>query len=145
MSITFGSVGDIISICNLIKGLVTSLDDSRGSSAEYQAVIRELHSLDHALLEVEIVFLSNQGSEEMFSLQLTVLGIAAQCEKCITAFREEIKCYKRTLQPRGSGSVLKDSMMKLRWPSEKERLAKFRTEIIAHCLSINMLLASAGV
>ncbi|KAI4282036.1 MAG: hypothetical protein L6R38_003256 [Xanthoria sp. 2 TBL-2021] len=145
MSITFGSVGDIISVCMLIKGLVKCLDDSRGSSIEYQAVIRELHSLDHALLEVELVFLSNQGSQEMFSLQSTVLSIAAQCEKCVTAYREKVKGYKRSLQPGGSGSFLKDSTMKLRWPSEKEHLTKFRAEIMAHCLSINMLLVSAGV
>lgn len=145
MSITFGSVGDIISVCRLIKGLVECLDDSRGSSTEYQAVIRELHSLDHALLEVELVFLSNQGSQEMLSLQSTVLSIAAQCEKCVTAYREKVKGYKRSLQPGGSGSFFKDSTMKLRWPSEKEHLTKFRAEIMAHCLSINMLLASAGV
>lgn len=42
MPITFGSVGDVISVCLLIKDLVKTLDDSRGSSAEYQEVIREL-------------------------------------------------------------------------------------------------------
>ena len=56
MPITFGSVGDIVSLCLLIKDLVKSLDNSRGSSAEYQAVIRELCSLDHALLEVAVFF-----------------------------------------------------------------------------------------
>ncbi|KAL8902722.1 MAG: hypothetical protein Q9207_004434 [Kuettlingeria erythrocarpa] len=146
MSLTFGSVGDIISVCILIKGLVRSLDDSRGSSSEYQAVIRELRSLDHALLEVELMFLSSQGSEELASLQETTLSIAAQCEKCITEYREKFKKYKISLQDGGSGSFIRDSVMKLKWgPSEKEHLTKFRAEIVAHCLSVNMLVASAGV
>ncbi|KAL8917160.1 MAG: hypothetical protein Q9208_008129 [Pyrenodesmia sp. 3 TL-2023] len=146
MSVTFGSVGDIISVCILIKGLVKCLDDSRGSSSEYQAVIRELHSLDHALLEVELLFLSSQGSTEFASLQETALSIAARCEKCISDYREKVKKYRRSLQHGGSGSFFKDSVMKLKWgPSEKEILDKFRAEIIAHCLSINMLVASAGL
>ena len=54
MSFTFGSFGDIVTLSLLIKDLIKSLDDSRGSSAEYQAVVRELWSLDKALLEVEV-------------------------------------------------------------------------------------------
>jgi hypothetical protein len=42
MPITFGSVGDIISISLLVKDAMKALDDSRGSGGEYQGVIREL-------------------------------------------------------------------------------------------------------
>lgn len=146
MPVTFGSVGDIISVCILIKGVVKCLDDSRGSSSEYQAVIRELDSLEHALLEVELMFLSSQGSEELASLQETALSVAAQCEKCITEYRGKVNKYNRSLRHGGSGSFIRDSAMKLKWSlSEKEQLTKFRAEIIAHCLSVNMLIASAGV
>ena len=42
MPVTFGAVGDIISVCLLLKDLVEMLDQARGSKAEYQSVIREL-------------------------------------------------------------------------------------------------------
>lgn len=146
MPITFGSVGDIISLSLLIKDLVKSLDDSRGSSAEYQAVIRELWSLDHALLEVEVLFRSCGQNIQLNALTVTARECSEQCRKCITEFHEQVKRFGKGLRSGGSGSFLKDTALKIRWQvSEKEDLAKFRAEINAHCLSINMLLTTTGV
>jgi hypothetical protein len=55
MQILFGSIGDIISVCLLVKELVAALDESRGSAAEYREVQLELRALERALLEVEIL------------------------------------------------------------------------------------------
>ena len=146
MPITFGSVGDIISLSLLIKDLVKSLDSSRGSSAEYQAAIRELWSLDHALLEVEVLFRSCQQTVQLNALSATVNQCAQQCRKCITTFYEHMKKFQRSLKSGGSGRFFKDTALKFRWQvSENEDLAKFRAEINTHCLSINMLLTTAGV
>lgn len=146
MPITFGAVGDIISISLIIKDLVKSLDDSRGSSAEYQAVIRELWSLDHALLEVEVLFRSRGHNIQLNALSVTAHECAEQCRQCITRFHEQVKRFGKGLQSGGSGSFIKDTALKIRWQvSEKEDLAKFRAEINAHCLSINMLLTTTGV
>ena len=146
MPVTFGSVGDIIAVGLLIKDLVRCLDDSRGSTTEYQAVTRELWSLDHALLEVGVLFLSSQRSNDLDALQETALRIAEQCSDCIRTFRERIKKYKDSLQPGNSGSFVKNAARKVMWnTSEKESLARFRAEIIAQCSSINLLIALAGV
>ena len=146
MPITFGSVGDIISLSLLIKDLVRSLDKSRGSSAEYQAVVRELWTLDHALLEVEVLVRSSQQTVPLNALSATVNQCAEHCRKCITTFYEHMKKFERGLKSGGSGSFLRDTAVKVRWQvSEKEDLAKFRAEINTHCLSINMLLTTAGV
>lgn len=145
MPITFGSVGDIISISLLIKDLVKSLDDSRGSSAEYQAVIRELWSLDHALLEVEVLFRSCDQSVELNALAQTAKKSAEHCQKCITEFREQTKKYQKCLGD-CSGSLVKKAAFKVRWQvSEKQKLAEFRAEVNARCLSLNILLATAGL
>ena len=146
MPITFGSVGDIISVSLLIKDLVKSLDNSRGSSAEYQAVIRELWSLDHALLEVEVLIRSCQQTVQLNALSATVNQCAEQSRKCITSFHEQMKKFERGLKSGGSGSFIRDTALKVRWQvSEKEDLVKFRAEINMYCLSINMLLMTAGV
>jgi hypothetical protein len=47
MSITFGSVGDIIA-----WSLAKALTDSRGSAKEYQGLMKELQTFDRALLQV---------------------------------------------------------------------------------------------
>ena len=146
MPITFGSVGDIISLSLLIKDLVKSLDNSRGSSAEYQAVIRELSSLDHALCQVEALMVSCEQTVQLNALTATVNQCAEQCRKCITRFHEQVKKFGRSLQPGGSGSFVRDTALKIRWQvSEKDDVAKFRAEINTHCYTINIMLTTTAV
>lgn len=54
-TITFGSVGDIISICLLAKEIIGAIDESRGSAKEYQELTDELRSLERALLEAALL------------------------------------------------------------------------------------------
>ena len=145
MPITFGSVGDIISVSLLIKDLVKCLDGSRGSSAEYQAVIRELWSLDQALLEVELLHRSCKQSVELSGLCETTNRCAEPCRKLIEDFRDRTKRYRQVLSG-GPGNLVRDTTTKIRWHvSEKDDLAKFKAAITAQCSSLNMLLATAGV
>lgn len=146
MPITIGSVGDIITLSLLIKDLVKCLDESRGSSKEYQGVIRELWSLDHALLEVELLLRSCKQSIELSDLCKTANRCAEQCRDCIEVFRDKIKKYQRALQGGGTKNMVRDTTAKIRWHvSEKDDLATFRAMITAHCSSLNILLATAGV
>ena len=147
MPITFGSVGDIVTVSLLIKDLVNCLDKSRGSSAEYQAVIRELWSLDHALLEVEVLLRFCEKSVELNDLRETADRCTEQCRECIENFRGRItKKYQSSLQGGGTGHLVRDATAKIRWHvSEKDDLAKFRVEIAAYWSSMNMLLATAGM
>ena len=145
MPITFGSVGDIISVSLLIKDLVKCLDKSRGSSAEYQAVIRELWSLDHALLEVELLLRSCKQSVELSGLSETANRCVEQCRECIRDFRDKVKRYQGVLGG-GTGSLVRETTAKVRWHvSMKDDLAKFRVNIAAQTSSLNFLLATAGV
>lgn len=145
MPVTIGSVGDIISLSILIKSIVNSLDDSRGSSAEYQATIRELWNLDRALLQVELIFQSCEQTMELNALRATAGQCAEQCRECITKFRDHISPFQRSLQTGHSGNFMKDVASKITWQVSAKSLAKFRTEINAHCMTINMLLATTGV
>lgn len=52
MSITFGSVGDIIAVGQIAFALAKALTDSRGSAKEYQDLVKELKTFDQALLQV---------------------------------------------------------------------------------------------
>jgi hypothetical protein len=145
-SFTFGSVGDIISISLTVKDLVKALDDSRGSSDEYQEIIRELWMLDRALLEVEQLSRACEPTAELNALCVTARRIADTCRLHVEAFLERIKKYNPSLTGNGSGNKIRDASMKVRWHiSHSDELQKFRAEINAHCSSLNMLLVTAGV
>jgi hypothetical protein len=50
--ITFGSIGDIISVGQIAISLIKALSDTRESAPEYQALTKELRSFDGALQQV---------------------------------------------------------------------------------------------
>ena len=104
MPITFGSVGDVITLSLLIKNLAKSLDDCRGASAEYQAITRELSSLGHALSQVEEVFTTFNRSGELNALDRTANQCVEQCRECIVKYKERTKKFERSLQAGGSSN-----------------------------------------
>jgi len=79
MPITFGSVGDIIAVCVLVKDCVDALSDTTGSAAQYQAVIRELHVLEKALLEVGISSRTRATTPELTSISANADATIEQC------------------------------------------------------------------
>lgn len=143
MPISFGSVGDIISICLIVKDLVAALDDSRGSASEYREVIRELWGLDRALLEVDLLSRTHENTIELNALCKTAQEAAKSCRECIEEFTKKIKKYGSALGDGASKNVLHTTFMKIRWVSQKDDITKFRAQVTAHVHSINMLLASA--
>ena len=146
MPITFGSVGDIISVCLVIKDLIKVLDDSRGSSNEYQAVIRELWSLDRAVLEVELLSRSCERTLELNALGQLARQSALQCKDCVEDFLARIAKYEQSLRAGGSSNSVRDAAKKLQWRfTETGDLVKFRAQLSAHTASINMLLITASV
>jgi hypothetical protein len=52
MSITFGSVGDIIAVRQIAWSLAKALNDSRGSAKEYQGLVKDLQAFQRAVLNV---------------------------------------------------------------------------------------------
>jgi hypothetical protein len=147
MPVTFGSVGDIISVSLLVKDLLIALNDSRGSSAEYQAVARELYILDTALLQVEQLSRSHATTPELHALYETAKQTATKCHDSVAEFTARVRKYSGSLAVGGSGNILKDTARKIQWrASQKDaEIAKFRAEVTGYSESINMLLATGMV
>ena len=144
--VTFGSVGDILSVCILIKDLIKALDDSRGSATQYQGIVRELWALDRVLLEVEMICSKHEITAELNALKTTARRMADQCRQSMEAFLKKVKKYGPSLQSGGSGSAVKDATMKVKWRmSHADDLTSFRVEMNAHCAAINTLLLTASV
>lgn len=68
------------------------------------------------------------------------------CRLSLNAFLDKVRKYERCLSENGSGSLVKDSTRKIQWQiSKKDVLEKLRAEVVGHCQSINMLIATAQV
>lgn len=146
MPITFGSVGDIISICLIIKDLVDVLKKSKDSSREFSEANAELWVLERALLEVDLLSRTCNDTAELVALCETAWRTVEKCRASMESFLTRIKKYGPSLGEGGSGSILQDASMKFRWQmSHKDELARFRAEVCAHSSSINMLLLIASV
>jgi hypothetical protein len=137
MSITFGAVGDIISVCLLVKDLVAALDKARGSKAEYQSAIRELWILDRALLEIDLFSRvhGNGATPQLQSLYVTAERAVIRCKALVSAFQQRMQRYKHTLGEGEKSNAI----------GEKEALDQFRVEVAGTSQSLQMLLATASV
>ncbi|KAF1830461.1 hypothetical protein BDW02DRAFT_465783, partial [Decorospora gaudefroyi] len=86
MPITFGSVGDIIAVCVLVKECADALSETNGSTAQYRGVVRELTVLEKALLEVAVLSRTHATTPELIS-------IFANAKTTVARFRAEVVAY----------------------------------------------------
>jgi hypothetical protein len=149
MPITFGAVGDIISVCLLVKDLVDALDKTRGSKAEYQSLTRELRILDRVLLEIDLLARRHGGgvTPELEALCKTARKAVDLCNELVGDFLQRLKKYQGTFDENISKpNFVKEAAMKVRWRiGEKDAVEKFRVEIAGTSASLQMLLATASV
>jgi len=143
MLISFGSVGDIIAICLLVKELVVALDESKGSATEYREVLLELRALERALHKVEMLSKSHASTVKLNALYATARKAALDCRQPVEAFFNRIKKYGSSLDVGASRKSIRNTAMKIRWQvSQKDEISRFRAVVSAHSSSINMLLAT---
>jgi uncharacterized membrane protein len=138
MPVPFGfSVGDFISAIELIHDVIDALKDSSGSSADFQELIRELYSLERALLAVRA--LKVQPAQE---LQLDAIKQAAtQCQIIVDTFLQKNRKFQPTLGAAESQHKWKGILHKIIWRVyRKEDVDQFRAARNGHTSSINMLL-----
>ena len=92
--ITFGSVGDIIAVAQIVTQIISALSDSRGSAVEYQQLFAELRSLQKALDYLDK--LATRRGREVETLDSIKLA-AATCRRPLEAFQKKIEKYHRFL------------------------------------------------
>lgn len=142
MLITFGSVGDIISICILVKDIVDCLSNANGAPTGYQVAIRELWSLERVLLEVHLLPISPEKLPQINSIKFA----AQQCRRPLEDFQKKIRKLQYSRGGCASGNILKDGLHRIQWAvTHKKYLQDFRTEVTGHTSVLNMWLLTAGL
>ena len=143
MPITFGSVGDIISVCLLIKDIVAALNDCKGSAHNYQRLIRELDLLERVLLQVDQLVSKHKASPAFDVLSIATQEAVESCRQSARPFLERVKKYSESLKPGGSGNIVKDAARKVQWRAlQKDEVDRFYAEVTAHTGSLNILLGT---
>ena len=129
--------GDFIAAIELVAKVIDALRESGGSGSEYREIVRQLYSLETALLQVKRLEVNPAQNAELVSLKQA----AAQCRVAIDDFWKNVQKYQPHLRTGGSSSRLKDGWMKIQWADcKKEDLAKFKSSLVGHTESIQLLL-----
>ncbi|KAL8700709.1 MAG: hypothetical protein Q9201_005300 [Fulgogasparrea decipioides] len=138
MSAGFGfSVGDIVAGLKLIKQSIEALQDTKGSSADFQALSHELDSLKDGLEAVEDLHLDQRfgvKSKQSVAIQEAV----SRCWHCINTFLSTISRYQPWLQTKAlPGPVWKANLKKIQWAlCKKDDVNRLRIQLERHCSSI---------
>ena len=141
VGLTFGSVGDIITLTIVIKDLIKTLDEAKGASAEYQEITRELCTLDRVLLQVECLARECEETVELNALHVDAHRIVDRCRQSVESFLDEIQKYDKSLRKGGSKNSRRDAFWKLRWRAARSnKVDRFRAEINAYCSAISIIL-----
>ena len=147
MSAGFGfSVGDIVAGIKLIKQSIEALQDTKGSSADYQALTQEIDSLKDGLEAIQDLELDQQlglKSKQSVAIQDAV----SRCWRCIDDFLSLIAKYQPWLRARNSSnSIWRANLKKIQWAlCKKDDVDRFRAQLERHCSSLNMLLVTLQV
>ena len=147
MSAGFGfSVGDIVAGLKLIKQSVEALQDTKGSSTEYEALGHEIDSLKDGLEAVENLQLAERlglESKQNIAIREAIL----RCRRCVDTFVLTITKYQPWLRSKAStGMTWKANLKKIQWAlCKKDDLIRFRIQLERHCSSISMLLITLQV
>ncbi|KAF8967526.1 hypothetical protein BDZ97DRAFT_2073568 [Flammula alnicola] len=133
------SFGDIVAAATLALSIYKALNDSTGSSYEYQCLISEVRSFHHALLFVGDVIRATPSNE---TVAQDIKVEAAMCLKLLENFWDRIKSYQKALGGGGRNS----SWRKIGWGLFKaNEVAEFRQKLSQRKQNLTVFLSGLGI
>jgi hypothetical protein len=135
------SFGDFIAGIQLVKDLITALNDTVGAKLQYRRLISELISLERALTEVRHLQVQDSQASQKIALEQAAL----QCQESIEDFLRRNAKFKTSLGAHTTFSKWswRANLHKIQWALCKEdAVDKLRAEITGHTLTINTLLTT---
>lgn len=137
---TFGAIGDLVAVIELIKNIVIALDDCRGSAKEYQDVVHHLEILEMTLQQVAELYQDERFNSHLGDLRAIASRNLQQIRLCLDGFSDNIQKFAPSLANGGTKNVFKDMVMKIRWKLEEKDIHKLRAEVMGYTMSLNILL-----
>jgi hypothetical protein len=133
------SAGDFIAAIEFVATVIDALRESGDASSECRKIVRQLYSLETALLQVKRLEVDPSQNAELVALHQA----AAQCQRTIDNFWKKLQSYQPHLRAGGSSSRVKDGWVKIKWVvCKKEDVAKFKADLVGHTEPIQLLLSA---
>ncbi|RSM18958.1 hypothetical protein CDV31_002281 [Fusarium ambrosium] len=135
VALTFGSLGDIIQLCQLAIQLGRAVGVGCGadgeSPREYQELCEDLNFFVRILMQVVATYEKHESSTYLTGLDQASKSVVDQTASLIQDNLDHFQSrYKNSLQPGGSGKKWKDVYKKLEWSTrERERVRCLREKL----------------
>ncbi|KAK4185619.1 hypothetical protein QBC35DRAFT_465409 [Podospora australis] len=108
--LTFGSLGDIIAVCQLAIRLGQALGSSRGSVKEYRELREEIDAFVKALLQVLAIYPQHESSPYLTGLDAATRSIVYDCAKSLRDYYQRLQdIYGSCFSDAGSSSSVAHS------------------------------------
>jgi hypothetical protein len=95
------SIGDIVTVANIVHSIYKALSDSMGASYDYQCLIMELRSFEQAL---RIVDLAVTVAPPTGRDALDITAEITTCLDLLKTFQDRIRSYQKSLGGRKGAS-----------------------------------------
>ncbi|KAK8063395.1 hypothetical protein PG996_008047 [Apiospora saccharicola] len=135
VALAFGSVGDIIAICQiaikLSRALGVGCAEASGSAKEYQALRKDLDTFARVLEQVIAEYQQLESCPSLTNLDAQTKTVVNECATLIQdALNRWCPKYHESLQPGGSGSTVKDALRKIEWSvREKQGIQELQDKL----------------
>ena len=117
LGFTFGSIGDIISFCNVVHEAVRAISNTHGSKNQYRSLGKEIWNLSRALVSVKSLAEQHKSDiQRKGDLEKAV----SDCHDCLIRFLNRIKGFENLgRQNDRINSVMSVKILakKLKWPT----------------------------
>ncbi|KAF5585036.1 hypothetical protein FPCIR_8469 [Fusarium pseudocircinatum] len=129
MEVTFGAVGDFISISVLIKDFIELLDDSRGSVWEYNSLKQQLIFLRLNLDLAKRSYDEYYSAPEFQDIRNTLENVVDEAERRLEDIAVKVEKYTSTLCQGSTQRRINRVARKVQWSLEKKETEKFLLDL----------------
>ncbi|KAF4990011.1 hypothetical protein FDECE_14526 [Fusarium decemcellulare] len=129
MEVTFGAVGDFISIGVLIKDFIDLLDDSHGSAWEYKSLKQQLTFLRQNLDLAKRSYDEYYNAPEFRDIRDTLESVVDEAERRLEQIAIKVQKYTSTLSQGSTQRTIKRVARKVQWSLEKKETEKFLLDL----------------
>ncbi|CVK98806.1 uncharacterized protein FMAN_08427 [Fusarium mangiferae] len=129
MEVTFGAVGDFISIGVLIKDFIELLDDSRGSAWEYNSLKQQLTFLRLNLDLAKRSYDEYYKAPQFQDIRNTLESVVDEAERRLEDIAVKVQKYTSTLSQGSTERRIKRVTRKVQWSLEKKETEKFLLDL----------------
>ncbi|KAF5577180.1 hypothetical protein FPANT_10572 [Fusarium pseudoanthophilum] len=129
MEVTFGAVGDFISIGVLIKDFIELLDDSRGSAWEYKSLKQQLTFLRLILDLAKRSYDEYYCAPQFYDIRKALDSVVDEAERRLEGIAVKVQKYTSTLSKGSTERKIKKVARKVQWSLEKKETEKFLLDL----------------